>query len=397
MRLFINSIKSLFKILGLPFVFLLLGLGFNNTTWVPYALFSILISFSFFKNKNINKTILLLILFSFSYFFAMVLNGDSMLTSVGFLVCLILAPSSSYFFGYNSVKKLNYNKDLVILLMLLLISFFTIIIYAKTISSIAITGNIVNISRIIVSDTEQVSKTATLYGLVSAIGLAGLPVCFFCRDFRYKWYNVIYVVIGLLSLLVAIHLVNRTGLAILLLATIIVIVLKSDCNIFKLLLYTTLTIIVLYVIVDYINIEIIDAYVSRNEESDISGGGGRFWRWSDALLKMWRYPLGWINNRYTYNDYCHNMWLDFARQAGLIPFTSFTALTIKSVVTLYRILKMEKSAFTFLLVSLNLCLFLACSMEPVMEGCAFVLFFYCIILGIQDSYYNRLKRFCSNI
>ena len=242
------------------------------------------------------------------------------------------------------------------------------------------------------SDTsDDVSKTATLYGLISAVGLAGLPVYCFFKDFRSRFYNVFFVLVALLSLLVAIHLLNRTALVILMIAFFMVVLLKSNFNMVKILFYAILLLISMYFIMDFVNIDIIDAFIARNEESDFAGGGGRFWRWGDAILKMWKYPFGWIFNSQTYNDYCHNMWLDFARQAGWIPFLTFSILTFKSFKTVYKIIIIERTSFTSLLVVMNVCLFLACSMEPVMEGCAFILFFYCLVLGIQDAYFHKLK------
>ena len=121
--------------------------------------------------------------------------------------------------------------------------------------------------------------------------------------------------------------------------------------------------------------DILNAYEQR---SNVKGygtmtAGGRTELWMKSLENMFRYPMGWEQG-----FYAHNLWIDMAKIGGwisLIPFLIVTVTVICRVLTLFR---KGNSSFSHAIIVLNLAMFLAAFIEPVME--ASILYFSLLML-----------------
>lgn len=396
MRIFVLEIKKLLRFLGLPFIILLAAFGVNESTWIPLAFFSMLIVFwRFVSGLKMDGNFVTILSFSLSYTFALYFIKDSSVESIGNLLCVLFAPIGCYLYGMTLVQKTGYSLQSLLVALFLLGLCFTFNVYYKVIWSIVDTGNLVNIKRYIVIDGVNDTIGATAYGLITSYGFAGLPILFFYKKSRKSLVFWLLGVLTIFSLLVSVHLLNRTGVVVFMASIVIAAMAKSNFKVRRFIPLIVLAVFVLVILITqstFMDSEVASAFADRNEESSIAGGGDRFERWGDALSKMWMYPIGWKFDIRTYNAYVHNLWLDMARQSGWIPFITSIILTINLVLSSYRLVKRVNTDATAYLFCLVCCILLAASVEPVMEGCAFIFYIMCFLLGVSHSSLNAMKK-----
>lgn len=226
--------------------------------------------------------------------------------------------------------------------------------------------------------------TATLFGLIASMGISGLGITVGYSDRRHlvPW---LFFICFVLSLMTTFYLINRTAIVVGLISLALVIIYKSNNNIFRLFFSLIVLAIIGYSVfsVGLINQQVISAYSSRGYE-DIMSGGDRFWRWGDAFVKMLKYPFGWINE-YTPYNYVHNMWLDVARMGGIIPFVFLLIPTITSLRNTYRLFTIKNNNLFVVIIVLYTCMFIAAFMEPVIEGCIYFFLLFCWLWGIEQE------------
>ncbi|MEG0012346.1 MAG: hypothetical protein RR706_09320, partial [Muribaculaceae bacterium] len=82
--------------------------------------------------------------------------------------------------------------------------------------------------------------------------------------------------------------------------------------------------------------------------------------------------------------YAHNLLLDVARIAGLIPFFILVIITIRFIVSVFKMLQKKSLPMyfkTFLLIT-SVTIFSQMMVEPIMEGVLPLFFFFCFYFGI---------------
>ena len=184
------------------------------------------------------------------------------------------------------------------------------------------------------------------------------------------WLRIGFITIALLAMICTIHLINRTGIIVffvcLSLSFLISSRFKMSNMIVSLLLLLILGIIIIRI--GLIDQNILDAYAIREERkgAELYTIGGRYNMWMSAFGDMFRYPFGWTP---VYYKYAHNLWLDIARVAGLLAFIPFLIATILHCKNLLRLICDKYiSNFSIIIISINLAMFLASFVEPVIEG-----------------------------
>jgi O-antigen ligase len=124
------------------------------------------------------------------------------------------------------------------------------------------------------------------------------------------------------------------------------------------------------------------------ENNNTSSAGGRTTLWAKALVNLFKYPLGWLH---TDSRYAHNMWLDTARSAGIIPLILLIIFTIRS---LWNTFKAVRKTPNELLLNTTILIFTMSSMliffvEPIMEGLFFLFTVFCLFQGMINAYLKR--------
>ena len=362
------------KILLLSFFFVVLTSLWVNNIYLLFV-FSILCCFLIPLNKWWDNVTIYLLFFSLFYAMMVVLNGRN--NSYFNLLSYIIAPVAFYRFGrwtMNIVRNDIARQKFLFFTILLYLGYFFILI----LKDIALVG-IVNETRVLLGDTNDFeSWNATLYGMMASVGISCIAVIFTRK--QKLWLKLCFISVSILSLLSVIHLVNRTGIIIFLSCLFISFLVYTKFNIKRVTSAVLLIIFIVFVIYksDIIDQNILDAYAQREESSTTNASqlGGRTEKWEVAIDNLFTHPWGWDDS----GGYAHNLWLDIARIAGLLPLFPFllaTFLYIKNF--LYLVIKKSYSNFAIILISINTGMILSSFVEPVIEGS---LLFFCMLMVI---------------
>jgi|TARA_R110000744_G_scaffold103809_2_gene198930 hypothetical protein len=198
-------------------------------------------------------------------------------------------------------------------------------------------------------------------------------------------------IIFITSLLSVFRLGSRTQLFICLLSIVLSLLfvipkqtIRANTKLFFFLLL--ISILVLNFVPLNLNADYFSVLGSRLQESgNTSSAGGRTSLWLQGLENLFIYPLGWQGPNVRY---AHNLWLDVARYAGLLPFLLLVIFTFRSLRNTY---KAVRKAPNELLLNTTLLIFTMASMliffvEPIMEGLFFLFTLYCLFQGIINAY-----------
>lgn len=364
-----------------------------------WAVCSGVLLFLFAWFRYVDKSAVCLVLFGFSFaLFAVALHTAY---SGSGLVANLFAPLSLYCLGRWFVDELAGRERELILLIFLSVLCITFILLYRTIIDIGDNGLVSVQRRFEIEGVETVS--ATIYGIYAAISLVGLPmfVVSFGRRTLLSW---LFLVLAALGLLATVHLVNRTALVIAIIVTFVGVVYRSRANIVKYIIILGAIIIVAYVLIamGVISEEIINAYHHRLETDgrtdNWNTAGGRNYRWLDAVWRVWYMPFGWYHEEgQTGYTFVHNWWLDVGRQVGLLPLLLLLVPTILSIKNCITLFKHRDSMLHLLLLSLNVILFLACFVEPVMESSAMVAYYYMFVWGMTAQAAKRSRIIYNNV
>lgn len=333
-----------------------------------------------FKKRYIDKKIVWIALFSCFYVTTLLLSGN--VPSYSELIGYAILPYAFYRFGKYMCDKCTTSEQLVLFLLLTMI-IFCLNLYISTIYDI-ISNGFMNLERALETEGREKEMNATLLGLNASLGFAGLVTCFAYEKFYLKVSGVLFLLLSILSLVVVLHLVNRTGLVVIAATTLVVMIHILRKYRGRVVIALLLVLGALFYCIDsgILSEDLFMAYEARNEVTDISSGGDRFWRWGKAIHQMFVYPFGW-STMYIKDYYVHNMWLDVARVAGILPFFCVLIATFLSGKDVYKIYKSIPSVLTTLLLSLYFCCFISAMVEPVIEGLPIYFYIFCMLWGIN--------------
>lgn len=352
------STKNKFLIIG--FILLLL-----TSLWPNNIYILVLFSFSTYIILPINKwwdtTALLLFVFSLLYS-AILLMTDQVLSNF-ILIAYAIAPVAFYRLGRWLLATFR-DEEQRQRMLLFGVSLFLLPLFILTVKDIAVVG-IINVSRAMTgSISSEEAMSATYYGLLSSIGIGCLPAIF--SNGQKIQLRFAYVVVSLLSILVVIHLVNRTGLVIAFVILIISIMYITKMRLNKMIkvFFLLLVVALLMYQLGIINDDIFVAYQSRENNASFEAKdlGGRLQLWTNALNKMFTNPFGWQQE-----SYAHNFLLDTARACGWLPFIILSTVTLVWLKYLLKLLKKVNTSFVLFIVCINISMLMSVMVEPVLD------------------------------
>ena len=343
-----------------------------------------------FNGKKIitylDKDFIFIGLFSITYALFYIFYMES---GLQFIFIYAFFPSFFYLFGKYLVIPNIKSGSLVLI-------FFTIgfIFSLSALTSIIINlkeGGFSQLNREIPMFWSGKPMKATLMAAYLTFNMC-IPIIYIIKQKKNQLLiNLIAGLIFIASLLSSFRLGSRTQLVICILSIMISFIyviprqsFKANVKLFLIVLATSV-LILKFIPLD-LNASYLSVLGSRLQESgNVSSAGGRTTLWTNALENLFDYPLGWQGNNVRY---AHNLWLDVARYAGLIPFTLLMIFTFRSLRnTLKAIRKNSKE----LLVNTTLIVFTLASMliffvEPIMEGLFFLFTVFCVFQGMINSY-----------
>ena len=375
------------NLLVLSFFALLLFMGHRTGFITILTLFCLLVSVIVPFRRYTDSLSGLLIAFTICFTFIGILNGciDAVSTAIAYFI-----PSVFFYcFGRYVVDELD-SKSQIFTFLIFVLALYSFELYTSTINAIISTGSLVNTSRLFYfAGDEGRQLTATLVGLGASLGFIGLPMSILYKEKTLV--RCLFLILFILSTVITIHLVNRTGLVICVLVVLITLFYyyKSNASQFLLALIITLILYFALLKVGVFSEEVFDAYASRNEV-DLATGGGRTERWEYALQQLFLSPFGWAENSGKTDFFVHNMWLDIAKITGIIPFILLISCSISSFKVLLKLLHIKRDLVVAVLLALNVCFFCSCFVEPVYGGLHF--FLYVMLWGMQKQCLVRFYR-----
>ena len=375
------------NIILFAFFALLLFMGHRTGFITVLTLFCFLITFIVPWYRYFDKLAILII--SFTICFTLIGIASGFVSSVATAIAYFIPSIFFYFLGKYIVDIINHKSHLLwfIIVVVILYLFET---YLTVIQTVISTGSILNTSRLFFfGGNEGRQLTATLVGLCASLGFIGLPISIIYKDSRIV--QLLFMILFLLSLVTTVHLVNRTGLVICIFSLLFTLAYYYKSNISKI-VFAVILCAILYAILVHFEVvtpEVLDAYAARNE-ADFTTGGNRTGKWAEAIHQLLISPLGWAENNGTTELYVHNMWLDIAKVTGILPFILLVLCTISSIKTLFVLLREKRDVVVAMLLSINICFFLSCFVEPVYGGLHF--FLYVMIWGFQKQYSVKFQN-----
>lgn len=321
-----------------------------------------------------------LLAFSVLYVLTEFVNGTS---NSGFIsLSILLSPVAFYRFGCWLMWAFKSDTERFRIIILSIFCYL-LPLFLLTGQDIALVG-IINESRMMLSDMVNGSEhtlSATLYGLMSSVGIGCIAILFTRRtNIREK---IMFTCLSALSLLVVIHLVNRTGLIIMLGCVLFSLFYATRMNATKCLFIVLTTVVLVFLLIKsgLIGQDLIDAYANREVDSAYNSAelGGRTERWEAGITDLLAHPFGWNMPIYAY---AHNLWIDLAKIGGwgsLIAFLLATGSTLKnSILTIRK----NKDDFSIIALSVLLAMFMNAFVEPVIEGSMLFFSIFLMFWGI---------------
>lgn len=131
------------------------------------------------------------------------------------------------------------------------------------------------------------------------------------------------------------------------------------------------------------NSSLFEIYNQRAENEDISytmSASGRTELWSKSIGYIFNHPLGWNSQELGYG-YAHNLWLDTARVAGILPLIFLLIFTFLSISQIPNILKSKNYFFNINILSTFIGLLALFFVEPIIEGLPSSFIIFCLLTG----------------
>lgn len=374
---------------GVLFILLcfILVIGRSEGMIALFAVFSLL---TLFKIKNIkpDNTAILLLVFSFLYIITSYINGA--VRNLSSIIIYGLPWFIFYSYGKFVANGTQNDRDIVDFIIIIALC-MGLTAYVSTIQKVIISGSIVDVTRsfyLFNNENYKFAGTSICVGVY--VGYIGLTAFFLLAE--WKWERWAFLLLFVLSILVAVNVVTRFPIAAAAICFLFILFLKykgRSLRLLGILLLVSVIFFILYYQGGGIG-QVFEAYSVRNEDMDnVSTLSSRTIIWSEALQNLFIYPFGWYGKADSHS-FMHNMWLDIAKYSGIIPFLLLCTVTIKSFITNFKILRIQRTTLAYILLALNLCFCLVVFVEPVFGG--LVAGVGCMVWGVQESYLQDLKQ-----
>lgn len=385
MKDFLFDIKTLFQRGSLAFpLLLILAYGIWGYTDYVLCLFSACVLFFCLKKVPIKGDCAILVAFAFFYTLIYLANGyyRTIPHTIGFFCSFF----TFYILGRYIVKSIPNERTLLNLLLLITL-LICIPYYIETIIDIRETS-FINIMRAMTLSGEEVSDdnmiNATIIGLTVSFGLAGLGTFFSFKNRVHSLYCWLFVAITVFSLLVNIHIVNRTGLVAFVVCLFVSLYYqlraKNSAMFWGFFIIVALLVFFLPNISVYSD-DIITAYQDR-AAGDHYSLGNRPYLWSINIPYLFTDLFGWRGK----TGFAHNMWIDFARECGIFPLIIFIVFTIRIVKKTIKLFYIKNSPLICFLLGINTTILLYGLVEPLFQANRLYFYFCCFIWGLQSQF-----------
>lgn len=378
-------------------MYFLLGIAsfglFGQYLLIIVSVFFIIFSYLLIKKQKfiipITSNFYVLVMFCLSYTVISSINGNS---SYILFVCPILAYYSGMMI-YNLCKG-DY-KYITKCITAIAIGFFAH-------AMLNLSFNIGSSDRNIMDFWTKSSLAATLQATLVTMILSMFFYTIFCM--KSIWKKIFLISCMLLSLLYLSLIATRTPIVIWSVVTIVAVIfymilnnkLKKHLKILVIIGALIITMIYMYnnntfglkVIVEESNL-----FARLNESETLKSDESRLETQVLAIDSILKNPLGtkdYIGDL----KYAHNMWLDLAKEVGIIPFILLIIYTINIIASVLKIIRNNNinKDYKILISSIYIGMLINFLVEPILQGIPFYFLMFVIINGLIDMQANDIKR-----
>lgn len=206
------------------------------------------------------------------------------------------------------------------------------------------------------------------------------------------WKRLLFASFAILAFVASVRVGSRSSIVITICAIAIFLLLNFRTVIQKNLFAVSCALVLILVSVNYVinNYEDELMVLERFQDEDVETGGGRVELANVMINELTQQPFGKLEHV----PYAHNLWLDTARVAGIIPMFLLIIITIYFIGSIWRTYKqkMFDSDYRSIIVTIGIVLFIYMNTEPILEGAPMLFAFFSILLGV----YNGNQMHCSN-
>lgn len=362
-----------------------------------FGTLAILVCMHQIQSIKIDFNLLIILLFSVSY--TTILHGYSHGIQFSTVLMYLILPPSAYIIGRLVAKKNSLDSLLVIIFFYVL--FFSAISLSSVYIDILKNGFLAlsrNITLIGMPEDINFAATSITSRLIVVISLVGTLLVANYKPNERK-FKVAFILLFCVAIFCVMRLGSRTGLIIA--ATSIIIATCYNWSQYKL-KYKVFLLIIFSISAFFIYsvFAVLDEYLIftffmdrvNDSESGISTLGGRSQRWEYFWDTAWEYPLGAFSINKDY--YAHNIWLDAARVAGIVPFFSLVIMTLGVIYNTYKLLINNRISkfFKTVVLLISFSIILQFSVEPVLEGVPMLFILFCLLWGMTKEVHTRFCK-----
>lgn len=340
---------------------------------------------------------LLIFFFSLIYTLAINFRGEILTPSDTIFYCFY--PILAFSVGKSiSNKFLSLKSNIVLITILICCLAFPAIIY--NLIDYFKTGELVNVQRKITYGSMARERSATGYGMMLSLVLGMAGLLFYktnnSNDHFVKYASLIFSVLALFG---TFRLVNRTGIVIAGVSSLIV----FGCSRIsaRRLGYLLLVLMLLFAVWGInqnseLVKEVTANYEMRNDgEGSTNELGGRTDRWIRAIDQIYREPFGNKGLKfYTGYNYAHNLWLDVGIRGSIFSLVILLFITICFIKRIYHIWRdrMMPKFDLIVILLLSITFFLQFGTEPIIEGLPQLFWLWLFFWGMMDSIAAKYKK-----
>lgn len=362
-----------------------------------FGTLAILVCIHQIQSIKIDFNIFIILLFSVSY--ATILHGYSQGINISTVLIYLILPPSAYIMGRLVANKNSIDSLIVIIFFCAL--FFSAISLCSVYMEILKNGFLGlsrNIALIGMPEDIEYAATGITSRLIVNIALIGTLLVADHKPNERK-FKVAFILLFCVAICCVMRLGSRTGLAIAAISIITAICYnwskyRLTHKVFLLIIFSISSIIIYSVLAELEEYFIFTFFMDRVDHSDagILTLGGRSQQWEYFWGTAWEYPLG----AYSINKghYAHNIWLDAARVAGIVPFFSLVIMTLGFIYNTYKVLINNRISkfFKTLVLLLSVSIVFQFSMEPVLEGVPMLFILFCLLWGMTKEVHTRFRK-----
>lgn len=341
----------------------------------------------------------LLCLFSIIYTFSWLFAGNNLTSSA--LIFSLIYPPMIYMTGKylgNRFKSIYSTELLIILLMCCMAAPAILSNIVDTIN----TGDLINVSRRVAFGKEDAATGATRFGIMLSLFLGCSGIVITKADTpTHKFFKFILFAGAVLSIFSTIHLLNRTGLVLVIISFISILLLPPYS--FKKIAYVgiiagiLITIFMVYVENSKFFFDAVDFYSNREIHGhDVSSLGGRDERMYLAFEQMLSQPWGGakglkFGSQYSY---AHNLWLDAGLKGGILCVLILGIALIQLIKDSIKIIKTKKYGYFdkifFSLIAITL--ITQCMVEPIIDAVPQYFWLFLFFIGIEQTLCSKQSK-----